>query len=206
MGIWLTVDTGGGVVLDAQIDVLLDAEAERAHVREVPLEQLELLHLEAGLLQRLVRRARRRGLRQRRGAERGTGAGWIPPAAHQQLHGLLAADGHVARDLLVTTDLERTNGVPGTAEHGLLAGQLLQNLGGLGQAIARLADTDVQDHLGDLSRAGMGETLVRGGPRPAGERPAHERRAGKGSQPPQVRQPQFQAGGKRSSPSAIARR
>lgn len=48
--------------------------------------------------------------------------------AHQQLHGLLAAHGHIARDLLVTTDGERAHGVARLAVHGHLASQLLQHL------------------------------------------------------------------------------
>eukprot|EP00955_Chlamydomonas_euryale_P119146 366575-Chlamydomonas_euryale.AAC.4 len=46
----LTVDAGRRVVLDAQVDVLLDAEAKVARVGEVLPDQLKLLHLEAGLL------------------------------------------------------------------------------------------------------------------------------------------------------------
>merc|ERR1740121_1024994 len=47
------VDACGGVVLDAQVDVLSDAEAEGAVAREVDLPQLVLLHLEA-LLKNLL--------------------------------------------------------------------------------------------------------------------------------------------------------
>merc|ERR1712045_188179 len=43
------VDTNAGIVLDAQVDVLLDAEAEVAVVREVLPPQLVLLHLQAPL-------------------------------------------------------------------------------------------------------------------------------------------------------------
>ena len=43
--------TGGGVVLDAQVDVLLDAEAEVAGLAEVGSLELVLLHLEAALEQ-----------------------------------------------------------------------------------------------------------------------------------------------------------
>lgn len=42
-----TVDADAGVVLDAQIDVLLDAEAKVSGVGEVVLSQLVLTHLEA---------------------------------------------------------------------------------------------------------------------------------------------------------------
>ena len=43
------VNTGGGVVLDTQVDVLVDAEAEVAGLGEVLLEELVLLDLEATL-------------------------------------------------------------------------------------------------------------------------------------------------------------
>merc|ERR1740138_242188 len=41
------VDAGAGIVLDAEVDVLGDAEAEAAVLREVALPELVLLHLEA---------------------------------------------------------------------------------------------------------------------------------------------------------------
>lgn len=41
------VDTNAWVVLDAQVDVLLDAEAKVAGVREVVLAQLVLTHLDS---------------------------------------------------------------------------------------------------------------------------------------------------------------
>merc|ERR1719158_2491904 len=41
------VNARGRVVLDAEIDVLRDAEAERARGREVRAQQLVLLHLQA---------------------------------------------------------------------------------------------------------------------------------------------------------------
>lgn len=43
------VNTGGGIVLDTQVDVLVDAEAEVAGLGEVLLEELVLLDLEATL-------------------------------------------------------------------------------------------------------------------------------------------------------------
>jgi hypothetical protein len=46
----LTVNAGGGIVLDAEVDVLADSKPEVARVREVLLDQLVLLHLEARLL------------------------------------------------------------------------------------------------------------------------------------------------------------
>lgn len=43
------VDPNGGIVFDAQIDVLADAEPEVARLREVLLPQLVLLHLQPSL-------------------------------------------------------------------------------------------------------------------------------------------------------------
>ena len=63
--------TGRRVVLEAEVDVLGDTEAEAPVLGEVLVEELVLLHLQALL---------------------------------EDLLGLLAADGHGARDLLVTTD------------------------------------------------------------------------------------------------------
>ena len=70
-----TVDTGGGIVLDTKIDMLLDTESEATGVGEILVQELVLLDLEALL---------------------------------EDLLSLLTADGDVARDLLVTTDGERT--------------------------------------------------------------------------------------------------
>ena len=72
-----TEDTGVGVVLDAQINVLLNTETEVARVGEVLLHQLVLLHLQTAL---------------------------------QDLQSLLATNGCMDGDLLVTTDGEGTDG------------------------------------------------------------------------------------------------
>ena len=71
-------------------------------------------------------------------------------ATLEDLHGLLSADGDVARDLLVTADAEGTEGVAGLGVDGLLAGELLEHTGGAGETIAGLTDAAVQDHLVDL--------------------------------------------------------
>ena len=81
-----TEDTGVGVVLDAQINVLLNTEAEVAGVGEVLLHELVLLHLQTAL---------------------------------QNLQGLLAANGGMDGDLLVTADGEGTNGETGYRIRGL---------------------------------------------------------------------------------------
>ena len=129
------VDTDSGVVLDAQVDVLADAEPEVARLTEVALAKLVLLDLEAAL---------------------------------EDFLGLRTADGDVHRDLFVTADTKGTDGVAGLAcrkpkfrnrrlwivkgectVDGCLAAKLLQHLGGSGQSVTRLADTDVEDKLLD---------------------------------------------------------
>jgi hypothetical protein len=50
--LWLTVDASGWIILDAQINVLVDPKTKIAGVREVPPQQLILLHLQASLLQK----------------------------------------------------------------------------------------------------------------------------------------------------------
>ena len=72
-----TEDTGVGVVLDTEINVLLNTEAEVAGVGEVLLHELVLLHLQTAL---------------------------------QNLQSLLATNGRMDGDLLVTTDGEGTDG------------------------------------------------------------------------------------------------
>ena len=72
-----TEDTGVGVVLDTEINVLLNTETEVARVGEVLLHQLVLLHLQTAL---------------------------------QDLQSLLATNGRVDGDLLITTDGEGTDG------------------------------------------------------------------------------------------------
>jgi len=112
-----TVDTGGRIVLDTKIDVLLDTEAEAAGLGEVLVEELVFLNLKTLL---------------------------------EDLLSLLATDGDVAGDLLVTTDGEGADGVTSAGEHRLLFGELLQHTGSTGQSIARFTNANVQDELVDL--------------------------------------------------------
>ena len=67
----------------------------------------------------------------------------------QDLLGLGASDGHVHRDLLVSSDTESSDSVSGLGLDWRLTGQLLQHLGGTGQSVTGLSDTDVQDQLLD---------------------------------------------------------
>lgn len=74
-------------------------------------------------------------------------------ATLQNLLGLGATDGDVDGDLFVTADTEGTDGVAGLAVDGSLTAQLLQNLGGTGQSVTRLADGDVEHELLDAQLA-----------------------------------------------------
>lgn len=65
--------------------------------------------------------------------------------ALDQLHGLLTADGDVACNLLITADTELADGEPGLGEDGLLAGELLQHLGGTREPVAGLTDRAVDN-------------------------------------------------------------
>ena len=70
--------------------------------------------------------------------------------AFQDFFGLGATDCAVDGDFLVTTDAEGPDGVSCLREDWNLAGKRLQNLGGPGQPIARLADANVQAELANL--------------------------------------------------------
>ena len=59
------------------------------------------------------------------------------------------ADGHVARNLFVTTNTERTDGVSRLGEDRLLTGELLEHLRRFRETIARFPDGDVEDELVD---------------------------------------------------------
>ena len=54
-----------------------------------------------------------------------------------------ATDGNVDGDLFVTTDAERSDGVPGFRCDRCLTGELFQHLGGPGQPVTRFADGDI---------------------------------------------------------------
>ena len=61
-------------------------------------------------------------------------------AALEDLHGLLAAHSHVARDLFVTADAERADRVARLGLDDLLAGERLEHLARASETIATLAD------------------------------------------------------------------
>ena len=79
-----------------------------------------------------------------------------------QRHRLLAADRDRGRDLLVAPDREGAHGVARLAEDGLLARQLLEDLCGLLEPVARLSHADVEDELGDADAAHRVRGLVGG--------------------------------------------
>ena len=114
------VDAGAGVVLEPEVDVLADAEAEGALLAEVVLVELELLDADAAL---------------------------------EDLPRAVAADGRVDGDLLVAADAEGADGEAGLRLDGLLAGELLEHAGRLGELVAGLADADVHAELLDRDLA-----------------------------------------------------
>ena len=61
----------------------------------------------------------------------------------ENLLGLRATDGDVDGDLFITTDTERSDGVPGFRCHGCLTSELFQHLGCPGQPVTRFTDRDV---------------------------------------------------------------
>lgn len=67
----------------------------------------------------------------------------------QDLLSLWASDGNVDSDLLVSSDTEGSDGVSSLRLNWGLTRQLLQDLGGSGQSVTGLTDTDVQDQFLD---------------------------------------------------------
>ena len=61
-------------------------------------------------------------------------------ATFEDLLSLGATDGNVDRDLFVTTDTKRSDGVPGFRCHRCLTGELFQHLGSPGQPVTRFTD------------------------------------------------------------------
>lgn len=74
-------------------------------------------------------------------------------ATLEDLLRLRPADGDVRRDLLVTTDAERADSQTRLGEHRLLAGEHLQHARRAREAIAALADADVEHELVHLQLA-----------------------------------------------------
>ena len=71
-------------------------------------------------------------------------------ATLEELLGFVAADGHMHCNFFVSLDAEGTDRVLGLGLDGLLVGQIFEDLSGLGEFIARLTGTKVQDELVNL--------------------------------------------------------
>lgn len=136
------VDTNRGVVLDAEIDVLANTEAEVAGLAEVALAQLVLLDLQATLENLLSL-----------GATDGDVDGDLFVAADTEGSDGVAGLAYAMQKSQVSDfgfrnrDIFENEGQR-TVDRSLTA-QLLQHLGGTGQSVTRLADGDVQDELLD---------------------------------------------------------
>jgi hypothetical protein len=68
-------------------------------------------------------------------------------ASAEEFVGLISANGDVHGDLLVPLDAEASNGVLSLRLDGLLVGEILEHLGGLGQLIAGLTSAQVKNEL-----------------------------------------------------------
>jgi hypothetical protein len=134
------VDTNGRVVLDAQVDVLADAEAEVARLTEVALAELVLLDLEATLQDLL-------------------GLGATDGDVHRDLFVTADTEGTDSVASLAWWRDESVNLSPDDFDSafrqavltvdGSLTAQLLEHLGSTGKSVTRLADGNVQDELLD---------------------------------------------------------
>ena len=67
----------------------------------------------------------------------------------KDLLGLLTSDGNMAGDLVVSANTEGSDSISSLREDWLLVSQLLQHLGGTGESITWLTDTDVENELLD---------------------------------------------------------
>jgi hypothetical protein len=64
-----------------------------------------------------------------------------------ELLSLVSADGDVDGNLFVTLDRERADSVSGLGLDGLLVGEVLEYLGGLGELITRLTSAEIENEL-----------------------------------------------------------
>ena len=68
-------------------------------------------------------------------------------ATLEELFSSVATDGHMHCNFFVSLDAEGSDGVLGLGLDGLLVGEIFKHLSGLGEFIARLTGTKVQDEL-----------------------------------------------------------
>ena len=135
------VDTNTGVVLDTQVNVLGDTEAEVAGLGEVALLQFVLLDLEATLEDLL-------SLGTTDGNVDGDlfvttdteGTDGVTGLAYPAIHISLSIPANLSNSDRLTVD-------------GGLTAKLLKHLGRASEPITRLADTDVEDELLDAQLA-----------------------------------------------------
>jgi hypothetical protein len=71
-------------------------------------------------------------------------------ATLEELLSSIATDSHVNGDVFVSLNTEGTDGVLGLGVDGLLVGEILEHLCGLGELITRLTCAQVQDELVNL--------------------------------------------------------
>lgn len=68
-------------------------------------------------------------------------------ATFDELLSLFATDGDVHGNFLVSLDGESSDSIAGAGLDGLLVGEILEHLSGLGQLIARLTSAEVENEL-----------------------------------------------------------
>ena len=121
-----TEDTGVGIVLDTQIDVLLNTKTEVSRVGEVSLHQLVLLHLQTTLqnLQSLL-------------------------TTNGGMHGdlLVTTDGEGTNGETGWNVSTSHSKLPTLSVNGLLTRNLLEDTSSLGDSISRLTNANVDDEL-----------------------------------------------------------
>ena len=66
-------------------------------------------------------------------------------ATLEQLHGAITTDGGVDSNVFIPLDAEGPDGVLGLGLDGLLVGEILNDLGGLGELIAGLTSAQMKD-------------------------------------------------------------
>ena len=121
-----TEDTGVGIVLDTQINVLLNTKTEVSRVGEVSLHQLVLLHLQTTLqnLQSLL-------------------------TTNGGMHGdlLVTTDGEGTNGETGWNVSTSHSKLPTLSVNGLLTRNLLEDTSSLGDSISRLTNANVDDEL-----------------------------------------------------------
>jgi len=151
-----TVDTDGGIVLQTEIDVLHNRRRKKDSVKYWKTTGNTIIpqQKESPAQIRPSKEETRAHLLNAKAEV--SSRGEVPAlklvllnleATLEDLLSLLTTDSDGDGDLLVTTDTEGTDSVLGLGVDGGLTGELLEHLGGTGEPVTALTDTDVQAEL-----------------------------------------------------------